>query len=317
MSLLEAHSLITSAVPTCHSEETAGSVLMYIQSTISSLASVDYIYVLEKKRLIGVFSIHELFSAPTNKHVSAFMVTKVAFAHVHTDRAHIAQIALAQSIKAVPVLDESENFVGVVSADNVFQILNDQHTDYQFKATGIRRHHAPHAELSFTQQIRSRMPWLVLGLFGGIGGAMIINSFEKAIEHEVFIAAFIPAIVYIADAVGNQAEMLVVRALGRDKNFSLRHYLFREWSVGLMISALLAILMFVLSYFWLQKTALSLVLMLSVMATVVFSITFTVILPWLLKKFHFDPAVASGPIATVICDVSSVTIYLTIASTIL
>jgi magnesium transporter len=313
----EAHSLLTSAVPTCHEEETAGSVLSLIQSTISSYQSIDYIYVLDGKKLVGVFSIHELFSAPTTATVGSFMVTKLAFAHIHTDKEHIVQIALAESIKAVPVIGETDEFVGVVLFDEVFSVLSEQSTTHLFHSAGIRRFKKRHEELSIVEQLRSRTPWLVLGLFGGLGGAMIINSFEKAIEHEVFIAAFIPAVIYIADAVGNQTEMLVVRALGRAKHFSLKHYLFREITVGFLLSALLALLMFLLSFLWLQKSALSLVLTISIIATTLFSIIFTVVLPWVLKRLHFDPAVASGPIATVVCDISSVAIYLTIATSVL
>lgn len=310
----ELHIPITSAVPTCHQEETAGSVLTLIQSTVGALDSIDYIYVLEGNALVGVFSIHELFSVPTTRLVRDFMIKEVAYAHIFTDRAHIAQIALAQSIKAVPILDENSEFRGVVSADTVFEILNEEHTNYLFKTAGIRRHKKRQAELTILQQLRTRIPWLIIGLFGGLAGAMIINSFEEAIAHSVFIAAFIPAIVYIADAVGNQAEMLVVRALGRERNFSLRHYLVREWSVGFLVSAVLGLMMYVLSFFWIADAALSVALTISIVATVFFSISFTVTLPWLLKRLHFDPAVASGPIATVICDVSSVTIYLFIAS---
>ncbi|MBP6924239.1 MAG: magnesium transporter [Candidatus Pacebacteria bacterium] len=313
----ELHIPITSAVPTCRPEESAGNVLTLIQSTIDALASIDYIYVLEGTKLVGVFSIHELFSTPTTTKVKDFMIKEVAYAHLHTDRAHIAQIALAQSIKAVPIIDEHGAFAGVVQADTVLEILNEEHTNYLFKNAGIRRRGKRHAELTIFQQSRTRIPWLIIGLFGGLLGAMIINFFEEAISQHVFIAAFIPAIVYIADAVGNQAEMLVVRALGRDSKFSLRQYLLREWSVGFLLSVMLGLIMFVLSFFWIADTAFSFALALSIVATVLFSISFTVTLPWLLKRLSFDPAVASGPIATVVCDVSSVTIYLFIAAQIL
>jgi magnesium transporter len=123
--------------------------------------------------------------------------------------------------------------------------------------------------------------------------------------------------VYISDAVGNQTEMLVVRALGRDKDFSIMHYLARELSVGFVISAILAFLILGLSYVWLHDVTMSVTLAIAIVATTLFSIVFTVILPWLLKRIGFDPAVASGPLATVICDVSSVTIYLLVATALL
>ena len=310
--------LLTRAVPTCRATDVASSILAVVQTNISSYESVDYIYVLDKDSLIGVFSIHELFSAKPTALVSDFMVSKVAYVHTHTDRSHIAQLALAQSIKAVPVVDENSNFLGVVLADTVLQILNEEHTNYQYKVTGIRSKATHrHTDLPILGQVKARAPWLLIGLFGGLGGAAIVNYFEASIREQVFVAAFIPAIVYLADAVGNQAEMLVVRALGREKKFAIRHYLFREWGVTLILSVLLGVTMSLLSYIWLLDYLLSLVLGLSIVATTLFSVTFTVILPWVLKKLGFDPAVASGPIATVVCDIASVSIYLTIASNVL
>lgn len=310
--------LFTRAVPTSRTTDTASSVLAVIQTNVASYESVDYIYVLDNNSLVGVFSIHELFSAKPAALVSDFMIDKVAYVHTHTDRSHIAQLALARSIKAVPVVDENSNFLGVVLADTVLQILNDEHMNYQYKMTGIRSKAAHrHTDLSILSQVKARAPWLMIGLFGGLAGAAIVNYFEASIKEQVFVAAFIPAIVYLADAVGNQAEMLVVRALGREKKFEIRHYLFREWGVTLILSILLGVAMSLLSYVWLRDFGLSFILGLSIIATTLFSVTFTVILPWILKRLGFDPAVASGPIATVVCDVSSVSIYLLIASSLL
>ncbi len=318
MTIATAEHLFTRAVPTCKSNDLAGHVLGIIQSSISSFESVDYVYVLDENKLIGVFSIHELFSASPSATVAEIMVTEVAYVHTHTDQQHIAQLALAQSIKAVPVVDESVGFLGVVLADTVLQILNNEHVNYQFKAAGIRQKEKhQHSDLPILAQVQARLPWLIIGLFGGLAGAAIVNFFEGSIGEKIFVAAFIPAIVYLADAVGNQTEMLVVRALGRDRSFKISRYLLREWCISLMLSISLGAVMFLLSYIWLKDVSLSLVLGVAIIATTLFSVTFTVLLPWLLKRLGFDPAVASGPIATVVCDVSSVTIYLLIATTLL
>ncbi|MEN9920399.1 MAG: hypothetical protein RL538_292 [Candidatus Parcubacteria bacterium] len=318
MSTKNAGALITTAIPICKKTDIAGGVLAFIQNTIKTFASVDYIYVLEGQTLIGVLSIHELFSASPSAVIEDVMVKDPVYVHTMTDRLHVAELALTQSIKAVPVVGETGEFLGVVPADTVIQILNEDHTNYLFKATGIRRHqHKHYRELSILEQIRTRTPWLIVGLLGGLVGAMIVKFFEESLSEQLFVAAFIPAIVYIADAIGNQSEMLVVRALGRDSKFSIKKYLIRELVIGFFISILLGGLMFVLSLVWLGDSSLSLSLAAAIIATTLFSIIFTVTLPWLLKRLGFDPAVASGPIATVVCDVSSVTIYLLIASTIL
>jgi magnesium transporter len=314
MTSKNARSLITTAIPICKKTDIAGGVMALIQNTIKTFASIDYIYVLEGQTMIGVLSIHELFSASPQATIEDVMVKNPAYVHAMTDRAHVAELALAESIRAVPVVGETGEFLGVVPGDTVIQILNEEHSDYLFKATGIRRpRHALYRELSLWGQVKTRTPWLVIGLFGGIAGAMIVRFFEHSLEEQIFVAAFIPAIVYIADAVGNQSEMLVVRALSRERNFSIKKYLSRELAAGVLISVLLSSLMFVLSYVWLKNFAFSLTLAIAVISTTLFSITFTVTLPWILKRLGFDPAVASGPIATVVCDVSSVTIYLLIA----
>jgi magnesium transporter len=250
--------------------------------------------------------------------VSDFMTQRVAYVHAETDRLHVAELALAESIKAVPVVDDMNRFIGIVTADSIIQTLSEEHSSYLYTAVGINK--SPQqifTELSFFEQVKTRIPWLILGLFGGLIGAVIVRYFESSLSEQLFVAAFIPAIVYIADAVGNQTEMLVVRALGRDANFSIKQYLFRELSVGLVISVILAFLILGLSYAWVHDVFMSLTLAIAIIATTLFSIVFTIILPWFLKRLGFDPAVASGPLATVICDVSSVTIYLLIASTLL
>lgn len=313
-----AGALAVDAVPTCKPEDTAGVIRTFVENNAHSFVSIDYVYVLVEHELVGVFSLHELMTETPSTLVSHFMTTKVASVHALTDRKHVAELALAESIKAVPVLDQDNKFMGVVTADVVMQIFNEEHTSYLFKTTGItKRQGTSYRELSFWGQFRTRSPWLVLGLFGGLAGAMVVNFFEHSISDQLFVAAFIPAIVYIADAIGNQTEMLVVRALGRNKPFVLRTYLFREWATGLLLSVFLGLIMYALSFAWLKDSALSVVLGISIIATTLFSITFTVLLPWFLKRLSFDPAVASGPLATVICDVASVTIYLLIATSFL
>jgi magnesium transporter len=317
-STTSALTLATQAVPVCLPTDTAESVLATIQKDSATYESINYIYVLKERTLVGVFSLHELFSASSITRVEEFMISEVAYVHVLTDAEHVAELALAQSIKAVPVVDDEGAFAGVILADVVLRILNEDHRNYLYKLTGINlKKSTIHAQLGVLQQIHSRLPWLVIGLLGGVVGAVIVSFFEHSVEDQLFVAAFIPAIVYIADAVGNQTEMLVVRALGKRAKFSIVHYLGRELLVGVLISFILAALMFGVSLLWIKDIALSVVLALSIIATVLFSITFTVTLPWLLKKLRFDPAVASGPVATVLCDISSVSIYLAIASSVL
>ena len=310
--------LANRAVPTCNATDTAEAVLTLIKELSNTFEAIDYIYILNEQTLIGVISIHELLTASPQALVSSFMTTEVAYVHVQTDQEQVAQLALAQSIKAVPVIDDNLKFVGVISADVILRILSDEHTDDIYKSAGIKLSVADaYDQLSWFRHVSSRIPWLLLGLIGGVGAAVIIGLFEETISSQLALAAFIPAVVYIADAVGNQTEMLFIRALSRNSELSIWTYLLREWGVGAAIGILLGIVIFGVSYIWLQVLSVSIILALAIVATVYFSITVAVLLPWLFQKLNFDPAVASGPLATVVCDISSVCIYLLIASAIL
>ena len=305
-------------VPVCRSDDSVATVLKALDEKAETYQSINYVYVLEGRQLVGVLSIHELFVSVKNKHISEIMTRDLAYVHVLTDQEHVAQLALAQSVKAVPVIDSENEFVGVISSDAILRILNEEHIDDMNKSAGIAAEEASSVEnQNWVKQVTARTPWLVIGLLGGVGAAAVINAFESTIAEELAIAAFIPAVVYMADAVGNQAEILFIRRLSRREPVSFFKYLLREWGIGLSIAAILGSLTFGLSYLWLQNLVFSAVLTLSIIVTVCFSITVTVLLPWIFKKSGFDPAIASGPLATVICDLSSVCIYLLIASKLL
>lgn len=305
-------------VPLCRPDDSVGTVLSFLKELAQTYQTIHYIYVLESRKLVGVLSIHELFSAEHHRLVSEIMTREVAYVHIHTDQEHVAQLALAQSVKAVPVVDDNAEFVGVISSDTLMRILNEEHIDDMYKAAGIAAEEASSLEnQGWVTQVNARTPWLMLGLLGGVGAAVIIEAFESTLSSELAIAAFIPAIVYMADAVGNQTETLFIRKLSRRDPFHFLSYLLRELGVGICIAAILGTFTFLISYFWLGNLLFSSVLTASIIATVCFSVFVTVLLPWILKQMKFDPAIASGPLATVICDVSSVCIYLLIASTLL
>ncbi len=179
-----AGALAINAVPICKRTDTAETVQIYVQKNAHSFVSIDYIYVLENHSLIGVFSLHELMSEKASSVVAQFMTTTVAYAHAQTDKEHVAQIAFAQSIKAVPVVDDNNRFSGVVTSDQILQILNEAHTNYLFKTVGLRaRHDVQYRELSLLQQVRVRTPWLIIGLLGGFVGAFIVKYFEQSLSH--------------------------------------------------------------------------------------------------------------------------------------
>jgi magnesium transporter len=309
-----ARALATTAVPTATATTTVSDILTQVHSFSGEYETIDYIYVLNDAALLGVFSLHELFSESPDTQLSTIMIKDVAFVHAHSDQENVAHLALAQNIKAVPVLDGDNSFLGVVTSDVILQILRDEHTEDILKYAGINFNASDTlSEYTVTEHYVSRIPWLILGLAGGILAAWVVEQFSATIAKEVALAAFIPAIVYIADAVGSQTQMVYVRSLTSGKRKRLFHVLGREVVIATAVGVTLSSAIGLLSYAWLQSVTVPLILASAVLATVYFSVVVAIILPWAFHKAGYDPAVATGPMATVIRDVSSLCIYFLIA----
>ena len=152
-------------------------------------------------------------------------VTDFVTVRTSTDQERVAHLALKYNIKAVPVVSKDHTFLGVVPSDKILEILNREHTEDVLRFAGVRHKHSPVQDVLLDQSplthVKSRLPWLVIGLLGGVLAAFVIGIFEETLAHELLLAAFIPAIVYMADAVGSQTQMLFVRALAVDHNLKV------------------------------------------------------------------------------------------------
>ena len=310
--------LATTAVPKTTSESSVADTLTQLQSFSYTYDTIDYIYIVDSTHLVGVVSLHELLIAKPKTLIANIMIRNVAYVHQNTDQENVAQLALAQNIKAVPVLSMNEEFIGVVTSDVILRTLRDEHNEDVLKYAGINvSANERLSQFTMWQHLTSRMPWLVIGLGGGILAAWVVEKYSYAMESELVLAAFIPAIVYIADSVGSQTQMVFVRSLATQQRTSILKRLGKELVIATFVGAILSGLIGIISWLWLGKLAITLILAISVLLTVYFSVIVALILPWVFDKAGKDPALASGPLATVIRDVSSLAIYFFVALQIL
>ena len=164
--------------------------------------------------------------------------------------------------------------------------------------------------------IEHRLPWLVVGLIGGMGLTLVSTRFELLLSQNIGLAFFIPVIVYMADAVGTQTETVYVRNLTRKQaKFSI--YLIKEILLGLSLGALFGSLIGLFGFFVFNSTAIALTVGLSMFVTMATAPAIALIVPTLLQKTHKDPAVGAGPFTTVIQDFISLSLYFMIASLVL
>jgi magnesium transporter len=234
--------------------------------------------------------------------------------HADVDQEHVAMQALAHGVGSVPVVDDQGRLLGIVPSTALIEILRHEHTEDLHKLAGIvHENHRIHEALEAapTRRLWIRLPWLLVGLIGSVAATFVMTRFEAVLQQRVAIAFFIPAIVYLADAIGTQTEAIAVRFLSVTPS-SLRGILLGELATGGLIGVSLAILIFPCVMLGFGDARLALAVALAVLGAGVCAAGIGLTLPWFLARAGKDPAFGSGPVATIIQDVLSLLIYFAI-----
>ena len=311
--------IMTFKVPSVKIGMTIDDVKKLLSKNSKDYDMVGYIYVLDKLgRLSGVMSIKNVFQFPNKTHVEEIMNRQVISVRSHTDQERATLIALQNDLKAIPVVDKENNFLGVLTPQTILDTLHKEGIEDILRQAGIRKFKDPAIEIisaSTYTHSKKRFPWLLIGLFGGIIAALIVSFFENILDEYLLLAAFIPAVVYMADAVGAQAQTIFIRSMALDKNMQIGKYAYRELKINLILGSILGLIFyFVILIGWgMESSFFALILGTSIFATVLISMAVSLALPFSLQKMKFDPAITSGPIGTAIRDLTSLIVYFAIA----
>jgi len=305
--------IMSTQVPVVSAQATVGDIHKIIFNQAATFDTINYIYLTDGKgALQGVVSVRELFSVPERTLALTLSPKSLVTAHAHTDQERVALLALKHGIKAIPVIDKHGVFLGAVPSDTILNVLHSESIEDVLHFAGSGTFSDPARDLLAAGVINhfgKRIPWLMVGLVGGLLAAGIVNIFEASLAEQLVLVAFIPAVVYMADAVGSQTQMIFVRSMAINHTFAIRTYVWREIRIYFLLAAVLGTLMYVLSYMWLRLPIVSVILGISIAATIVVSMIVAIGLPWILQKYNQDPAIASGPPATVSRDILSLLIY--------
>ncbi|MDQ7792355.1 MAG: magnesium transporter [Clostridia bacterium] len=281
--------------------------------------TIYYLYVVdEHERLVGVLSIRDLIMAEPDTRVVTIMIRDLVAAKVNDDQEDVARMIEQYDLLAIPVVDQARTLVGIVTVDDIIDVITDEATE------DIARLNAISGPVSAVDDLRvgafaaarKRLPWLVLLLFIGIISGNIISSFEETLEAVVILAVFIPMIADMAGNTGTQSLALVVRglALGEFKTDDIMRLLRREFGVGLILGTVNGVAIAVIATVWQRSAALGFVIGFSLWLTLIVATLVGAIVPIILNRFRVDPAVASGPFITTINDIVGLTIYFSIAT---
>lgn len=304
-------------IPVVAPEMRIDAVRAMLEGGAVSFETINYIYVTgEGKCLLGVFSIKELFAADGKKEAQDIMRGDIVFVHPYTDQERIALLALEKNVKAIPVIDKEGEFLGVVQFDAILKVLDTESVEDMFRFGGLY-HRGPVDDvlaMPVRKALGHRIPWLVIGLLGGMVAASIVASFEETIASNIILAAFIPLMVYMADAVGTQMEAFIIRDLAVNPKLKFLRYMFKQMYIVFILGLIMSAVLGAVSYFFYGKPEISMVLSFSLFFAICSSVLTGLVIPFFFSKIRLDPANASGPIATIIQDVLSVLVYFSVAS---
>jgi magnesium transporter len=311
--------IMTPHVPFVEIDSNLGDVQKVITKNIKDYEMISYIYILSKTaKLSGVISIKDIFRFPKKTPVEKIMKKEIVSVRGSTDQERATLLALEYNLKAIPVVDKDNNFLGVITSQVINDTLHKEGIEDTLRSAGVGRFKDPAVEIinaSTYVHTKKRLPWLLVGLFGGVIAAIIVSFFENVLEAYILLAAFIPAVVYMADAVGAQSQTIFIRSMSLDKKMQIGKYSFRELKINLILGIILGLVFyFVVLIGWGFKSSFfALILGVSIFTTVLVSMAVSLVLPIFFNKINFDPAISSGPLGTAIRDLTSLMVYFGIA----
>jgi magnesium transporter len=304
--------LIARDVPRAHPSQSAGAALRAILGR--SFESATDVAVVDGDVLRGVVALEALLEADSERPIGELANRTFASVPAQADREHAAAMAARLGTRTVAVVGGGGRFAGFVPPERLIGVLFQEHEEDLARLGGslARSSVAMQASLeAIPRRLWHRLPWLGLGLIGAMLSAAIVASFEEELRAEVLLAFFVPAVVYMADAVGTQTETVVIR--GMSLGVPIRDVAVRELLTGVIIGSLIAVSFFLFALVVWESTRVAAVVSLSLLVSTSLATAVAMLLPYLLARLGRDPAFGAGPLATVIQDLLSIAAYFGIA----
>lgn len=317
--------LMTSEFISLSEEFTVEESINYLRLHAPDAETIYYLFVIdEHEKLSGVISLRDLIIGNSTDTVKELMHTRVISVHVQDDQEEVAKVVSKYDFLAIPVIDDFDRMLGIITVDDIIDIIEDEATEDIYKFAGASELEVDAYEeklgVRIIRSIRSRLPWLIVTLFGGMLSASIIANYEKALNANAILAIFIPILAGMGGNVGTQSSTITVRniAVGNVRGKEVWLTIIHEMTVGLMVGVVCSSIAFGASLLIYDITPmLALVVGLAMWANMFVASTIGTVVPLIFKKVGVDPAVASAPFITMTVDITGLTIYFTLVVTLL
>jgi len=301
-------------------EETTAQAAIEQLRSATDVEMAFYIYVQDEHgHLVGVSSLRQLVVTKPDTPLSEIMEPSVVRVSTDTDQEEVARLVHRYGFLAVPVVDEHNVLVGIVTVDDVIDVIREEATEDILKMAGAGD--TLSEEQTPLRAVRNRLPWLLAAWIGGVASIWVIGAYEHTLQQVAVLAAFIPVIMGMGGNIGNQAATLVVRglALGRINLAQMGRVLGKQSLVGAILGVLFGALLALVALLLFRDdmsdglTLLPLVVGLSISVQMVVAAFIGTLLPMVFEKFKVDPAVATGPFVTTSMDIVGVVVYFNFA----
>ena len=288
-----------------------------MRSQASEVTRVHSVYVVDNDDiLLGRLSLKDLLVANPKTKIKSIYKKNVD--HVYdTDSAEsVASTMQKYDLGAIPVVDKKKKLLGRITIDDIVDLIKEEaEEDYQL-AAGILQD--VDVDDTIFELTKARLPWLIVGLIGGIGAAFIMVGFDEILIQNEILFYFTPLIAAMAGNVGVQSSAIIVQGLANDDiRGSINNRLFKETLLSILNGVILAILLFLFIYFWKGDTNIALALSVALVAVVIVAGIIGTFIPLFLNKRGIDPAIATGPFITTSNDIFGILIYFMVAKLIL
>ena len=300
---------------------TVEQAILRIRTKALDSETVNICYVLDRERqLIGTVALRYLLLHHSDEVIGDFMNDDVISINTMTDREDAAHMFQKYDFIAMPVVDNENRLVGIITIDDVVDILEEEATEDIEKMAAILPTDKPYLRMTTFETYKKRMPWLLLLMISATFTGAIITSYEEALASYVVLTAYIPMLMDTGGNAGSQASVSIIRSLSLDEiHFSdIFKAQFKEFRVALMCGATLAIVNFgKLMLIDRLPVTIAAIVCVTLLLVVIFAKFVGCTLPMLADKLGFDPAVMASPLITTIVDALSLTIYFALATRIL
>ena len=292
-----------------------------IKKQVKNKESIDYCYILDDERkLLGTLSLKQILLSSHDDYVYDIMKQRPKYVTTNTDQELVAQKMKKYDINTIAVVDSEKRLVGIITIDDIVDVLEEETTEDIEKMAAIRPSDKPYMSMNTFEIWRKRIPWLLLLMISATFTSKIIQHYEDALSKFVILTSFIPMFMDTAGNAGGQASVTIIRGLSLNEIAfrDIFKIIFKELKVAILVGITLAIangikLIFIDNI----PCKITFVVCITLTITIIIAKFIGCTLPLIAKKLRFDPAVMASPFITTIVDAVSLIVFFQVASTIL